>query len=351
MTIREGKWDCKTCGRTGNRGPDTYCGSCGATRPDNVEFYLPDDAAEITDEKLLAEANAGADWKCSYCSAQNNAFDQFCVSCGNKHNAAQGDVSLQEKEIRFDTAPEASAPIETSESKPFGRKLKIGLISGAAAIIILFILTMMTTSVNLTVTGFEYNAKVSFEEYKMVTEDDWTLPASAQKLGEFRAIHHYDKVADGYDTKTRDVKVKVRDEKVKVGTKDMGNGYFKDIYENRPVYETRKETYTETRYREVPVYQTKYKYKMMKWVAENPFEFKGTTKETAFSSKEEELKRFPEKYRNVKTDVTYFISVKDDTGEMHKDDVKYETWSRASINGAMNGEESLIFGIFYGIKE
>lgn len=354
MTIREGKWDCKTCGRTGNRGPDSYCGSCGSTRPDNVQFYLPEDAAEVTDEKLIAEANAGADWKCSYCSAQNNAFDSFCVSCGNKRNAEQGDISLQEKEIRFDSAESsgtASGQALTPEKKPMSRKLKIGIISGVAAVLLLFILGMLTTTINVTVTGFEYSAKVLYEEYKPVTEEDWSLPPTAQKLAEFRAIHHYDKVPDGYVTKTRDVQVKVGEKRVKVGTKDMGNGYFKDVYENRPVYETRSETYTETKYRDVPVYRMKYRYKMMKWVAEKPFEFSGSGKETPFTSKEDELKRYPDRFRNVKTEAVYFLTVKDDNGEPHKDDVKYETWEKASLNSSLKGEESTIFGFFYGINE
>ncbi len=351
MTIREGKWDCKTCGRIGNRGPDSYCGSCGSTRPDDVQFYLPEDAAEVTDEKLLAEANAGADWKCSYCSTQNNAFDNFCVSCGNKRSEAQGDVSMQEKEIRFDAAEETTPPAAAAAPSTFSRKLKIAIIAGAVSIITLFTLIMLTSTINLTVTGFEYSAKVLYQEYKMVTEEDWSLPASAQKLGEFRAVHHYDKVPDGYITKTRDVQVKTGEKKVKVGTKDMGNGYFKDIYENQPVYTTKKETYTETKYRDVPVYQTKYKYKMMKWVAGQPYEFKGSTKDTSFAAKEGELKRYPDKFRDVKTEAVYFISVKDDDGEIHKDDVKYETWQKTSLNSTIKGEESMVFGFFYGINE
>ena len=108
---------------------------------------------------------------------------------------------------------------------------------------------------------------------KLVTEEDWSLPQGSVKLGEFRAVHHYDKVPDGYETKTRQVQVKVGEKKVKVGVKDLGNGYFKDIYENRPVYETKTETYRETKYRDVPVYMTKYKYKMMKWIEETSYNF------------------------------------------------------------------------------
>jgi hypothetical protein len=42
--------------------------------------------------------------------------------------------------------------------------------------------------------------------------------------------------------------------RVKVGTRDLGNGYFEDVYENQPVY------------REQPVYQVKVRYEIDRWV-------------------------------------------------------------------------------------
>jgi len=352
MAIREGKWDCKVCDRKGNRGPDSYCGSCGSPRPDNVEFYLTDDAEEVTDELKLKEAEAGADWRCSYCSTQNNAFDNFCVSCGNKHDASGGDVSINQKEIYFNT-PDTAGASEMISPKTGGVRKKI-LISIAAiflTVIALAVIAGIKTEIPVNVTGFEYNAKISYEAYKLVTEEDWTLPAGAEKISEFRAIHHYDKIPDGYVTKTRQVQVQVGTRKVKVGVKDLGNGYFQDIYENKPVYENRTESYNETKYRDVPVYMQKYRYRMMKWVNEEPLEFTGKDKNISFISEADSLKKSPDRFRNIQTDSQYYLSVVDAEGKTHKDDVKFETWSKAELNQSINAEKSKFFGIFYGIKE
>lgn len=243
MAIREGKWDCKVCDRKGNRGPDSYCGSCGSPRPDNVEFYLPDDAEEITDEIKLKEAEAGADWRCSYCSTQNNAFDYFCVSCGNKRDISGGDTSLEPKEIIFDKTENRTITDQPEEKRSGkGKKIIITTISVVIAFLVFLGISSIKTEIPVRITGFEYNAKISYEAYKLVTEEDWALPAGADKLSEYRSIHHYDKIPDGYITKTRQVQVKVGEKKVKVGVQDLGNGYFKDIYENKPLYETKTES-------------------------------------------------------------------------------------------------------------
>lgn len=352
MTIREGKWDCKVCNRKGNRGPDSYCGSCGSPRPDNVEFYLPDDEEEVTDEIKLNEAEAGADWRCSYCSTQNNAFDNFCVSCGNKRDISGGDVSLEQKEIRFDNT-ENTAITEPPEEKASGKgkKIIIAAISVAIGFAAILGISSIKTDIPVRITGFEYNAKISYDTYKLVTEDDWILPAGAEKLSEYRAVHHYDKIPDGYVTRTRQVQVKVGEKKVKVGVKNLGNGYFKDIYENKPVYETKTESYNETKYSDVPVYMLKYRYRMMKWIKEKPLEFTGNYKNPVFNIKYEEFKKSPDRFRNVITSAKYYLNVIDDDGKTHKDEVLFETWSREELNNSITAEKSKFFDIFYGIKE
>jgi hypothetical protein len=45
-------------------------------------------------------------------------------------------------------------------------------------------------------------------------------------------------------------------ERVKVGTRDLGNGFFEDVYEHRPVYESR------------PVYGVKVSYEIERWVSD-----------------------------------------------------------------------------------
>ena len=39
-----GLWDCSSCQTKGVRGDVYQCSVCGAPRPDDVEFYLPENA-------------------------------------------------------------------------------------------------------------------------------------------------------------------------------------------------------------------------------------------------------------------------------------------------------------------
>ena len=48
--IRIGRWDCDSCGKRGVHGDSYSCDRCGAGHPEDVEFYLTDDAEIVTDE-------------------------------------------------------------------------------------------------------------------------------------------------------------------------------------------------------------------------------------------------------------------------------------------------------------
>ena len=89
----------------------------------------------------------------------------------------------------------------------------------------------------------------------------------------------------------------------------------------------------------------------MKWVKERPAEFSGNNKNLAFRNLETEMKKSPDRFRNIVVEDRYFLTVSDDSGESHKDDVKYETWSGVEVNSSLTAEKSSVFGFFYGIKE
>ena len=82
MAIREGRWDCPTCGQVGNLGRDQVCPSCGAPRSKDVRFYLPGDVPVVTDAAQLAQAKAGVDWLCQFCGSSNSAAVVACTQCG-----------------------------------------------------------------------------------------------------------------------------------------------------------------------------------------------------------------------------------------------------------------------------
>jgi hypothetical protein len=270
MAIREGAWDCPQCGRQRNRGPEKFCGGCGAPRGPEVRFYLPEDAAEVTDAQALEQAKAAPDWICSYCEADNPARNDFCSGCGASKEGTQARPVV---EHRFD-APAVPPPLPSAPSKLSpGLKKGCGLgCLGLLALVILFAILGRPREKDLTVSGHHWVRTIAVEELRPVTEQAWEgeVPSAARLLGSSNEVHHVDRIQTGTRTQTRTVSERVQTgtERVKVGTRDLGNGYFEDVYEDRPVYETREreETYQEPVYIEKPVYRKRYRYQIEKWV-------------------------------------------------------------------------------------
>jgi len=273
LAIREGAWDCPVCGRKRNRGPDKFCGGCGSPRGPEVQFYLSDDAPEVTDAEALKRAAAGADWICPYCDADNPAVNTFCSGCGAPRDAAK---TREVVERRFD-APAPPAP-ETLAAPPQGSggsRLKKGFGLGCLGLVALIALAVFLgrpKSTTLTVTGFHWLRTIAVEELRPVTEQAWEgeVPGGARILGRSREVHHVDHIQIGSKTRTRTVSERVQTgtERVKVGTRDLGNGYFEDVYEDRPTYEnrSREETYQLPVYRDQPVYRQRVRYEIEKWM-------------------------------------------------------------------------------------
>ena len=270
MAIREGAWDCPACGRKGNRGPEKFCGGCGNPRGPEVKFYLPEDAPEVTDAEALERAKAAPDWHCPYCDADNRDENTFCSGCGAPRDGA---ATRQVVEHRFDAPPppppQPLKPQEPGKGKG-GRIFKFGCL-GLILLIGLFAFLGRPKAKDLTVTGHQWLRSIQVEELRPVQEQAWEdeLPSGARTLSSSREVFRVNKIRIGTETRTRTVSERVQTgtERVKVGTRDLGNGYFEDVYEDRPVYENqeREETYEEPVYREEPVYKRRYRYEVDKW--------------------------------------------------------------------------------------
>lgn len=304
MAIRVGRWDCPTCSTKGILGPEKSCTVCGAPRPKNVKFYLTDDAEVVTDKKRLEEAKAGADLVCSNCGTHNAATRTVCSTCGNPlSTTADDDIQLGQKLFNLDgTAKEptftgtlSGGDTRTAEEieeeayhkaggltsdieriktrrKAIRWSLFVGIPLGMLALV-WYLFSTHTEPV--TVTGHTWERNINVLAYKNVEEEDWSVPDGGTQTGSFQAIHHYDHVLDHYETRTRSVQVQTGSESVKCGTRDMGNGYFEDVYCDEPIYETREESYEEPIYRDDPVYQTKYRYTVWRWVPDHDITTQG----------------------------------------------------------------------------
>ncbi|MEL6132280.1 MAG: Ran-binding zinc finger domain-containing protein [Bacteroidota bacterium] len=318
-----GRWDCPTCGHKGNLGPQTRCPNCGASRPQNVRFYLPGDAEKVTDDQRLQEAQAGVDWICGHCNSQNKAKDTECFSCGNPRDESSQDVDLQERVYDQGEVPTESFqpqrtrhPLEDAQKRapkkrnPMRGVLLLLLILGGG----FFFLRSVPKTIEVTVTSFSWERSIALEHKEPTAQESWNLPSGAFDVRKSREIRSYKQVLRGYETRTRQKKVQTGTRRYVCGKIDKGNGYFVDKYCTEPVYEYRDETYQAPVYDQVPVYDTKYYYKIMAWVR------KGDLKE----AQQDHHAYWPKnpytqdnKWREHGRAEAYYIVVQEDNGETH----------------------------------
>ncbi|HEX5872339.1 MAG TPA: hypothetical protein VFY65_18045 [Longimicrobium sp.] len=269
MAIREGRWDCPTCGNTGLPGRELGCSGCGNRRPEGIRFYLPDDAAEVTDAQRLAEARAGADWICEHCGVSARATMDRCPGCG----AVRGSSPRQQThEHRFDEP--ADEPVKTLAGA-MPAKRRRGWKGPAALVAIVGGLMWWNGPVEVTATvaAKDWSRAIEVQEYRTVQEEDWSVPQGGRQKRSYRAIRDYRQVLDHYETKTRQVSERVQTgtRTYTCGQRDMGNGYFEDVTCTEPEYTTnyRNETYQDPVYRREPIYDTRYAYEIEKWLPDD----------------------------------------------------------------------------------
>ena len=288
MTIREGRWDCPQCGAVGNLGRHTECQTCAASRPAGIQFYLPDDAAVVTDAALLAEAEAGADWICEHCFGSSRAHESRCSQCGAPRGSSpeqeQHDYSLDQVPTSGRERRSAPAPVAAPAKDVRKRNVRVGFAVVASTIMGLCWAATRPYDVDGRVAGLRWDRTVKVEEYRTVRESDWSVPSAGRTVAHHRAIHHYDHVLDHYETRSRQVSERVRtgSETYTCGRRSKGNGYYSDRTCTRGVYSTRyhTETYRDPVYVQVPVWATKYDYDIEKWVPGRVLREEGTTTAT-----------------------------------------------------------------------
>ncbi|HCF62281.1 MAG TPA: hypothetical protein DFS52_30355 [Myxococcales bacterium] len=326
MAIREGRWDCPQCGNQGNRGSELKCPACGRVRAEEVQFYAAEDAAEVTDEAALARAKAGADWICEFCGATTPADQKRCRGCSADRTEKRRAV----KELL--DRPEAPAPAPKKKSKAGLVLAGIGLLAIAGGLLL-----CRAKEASMTLAGVSWERTVEVEKYTTVVEEHWRdrLPEGARILSTERKLERTDKVQTGTRpvTKTVEEKVQTGTKKVKVGKKDLGNGYFEDLFKEEPVYETRQRTVTEDEpvYRDDPVYADWCRYEIDKWVKDRVEKASGADKSPDWPAV-----AATDKQRPGKKVETYRALFKDADGEEHEWTPKLDEWQRLEVGRKYN---------------
>jgi hypothetical protein len=337
--IKEGAWDCPKCGLKKNRGPEKYCGGCGAPRDDDVEFYLPEDAREVVEQEEQRRAELGPDWKCPFCSGDNRADRSFCTGCGAPREGADTRKVVETRIDGQKPQPDQGPPKKLSAT-PF--------LVGCGAILLFFIIIgaiFGPKGNTITPKSFAWERTVEVEKYGTSIEKAWedALPAGAKIISKNRESAGTRKVQTGSVTKQRTVTEKVQSgtERVKVGTKNMGNGYFKDIYENRPVYKEvkRNESYQDPVYRDEPVYKNRVTYSIVKWTVMRT-ERAGASDHNAYWP----VTKLGQGEREGKKTEKYTVLFTDRKGK----ELKYETVSESEWKALREGQKYKAKVDFFG---
>ena len=244
MAVREGKWRCPYCAGV-NRGSALACLGCGATRDKDVTFFLDEGAEEVTDEGLLVRARAGADWLCNFCGDSNTPDRDHCRNCGAEKGTAP---SREVRELPL-PSPLPPPPARAAAAAPSPRRFHpvvAGVLLALVALVALAAyLGLRRSEETLTVAGFEWERHVAVEAWRTVREQAWegSVPSGARVVSRRPEVHHTDHERVG----TR---------RVKSGHRDLGNGFFEDVYRDEPIYRDR------------PVYRTRVTYDVERWMPE-----------------------------------------------------------------------------------
>lgn len=314
--IIEGLWDCKYCGKTEIGGSQKKCPVCGKQRDENIKFYLKGEKKYISDEEAK-KVSKNPDWLCPYCSNLNSDNDNKCSYCGASRDGTEKDYfenraekdkeeNLEPIEHRLkdiygtdfsdedeleDEEQSADDYYNDYHNKRESKKSKslsvnwgiLGFSSIFIVMIGLLIAFLIPKNADLVIQDFSWERNISIERYQTVNESDWSLPSGARLQRTNQEFSHYQQVLDHYETKTREVaKERLSHyDTVVTGTRDMGNGYFEEITQDVPVYETyyETETYEEPVYKDVPIYRTKYYYEIDKWLHERDVKTSGNDKD------------------------------------------------------------------------
>lgn len=337
----EGLWDCKYCNSKGIKGGQRQCPNCGHTRDDDVKFYMPGSITYV-DENKAKTINRNPDWICMYCNGLNSDNDAICKSCGadrtekNLNYFQNQEQKLQEQRKKINDIINSNCDCEVTDKhspdsnhevsnknklKTFlQNNWKFLLIVPALALLILALVFIFTPKEEfVTITDLKWEYSVNIEKFETINEDDWELPIDARLLYTNTELYGHDQVIDHYETKSRQVeKTRLSGyENYVSGYRDLGNGYFEEIIDQRPIYETYYEIeyYEEPVYKNVPIYKTKYYYERDVWNYCRTVKFNGNDKNPKWGEiKVNDLERISQSSKKEKYYVVG-VNLKDETKE------------------------------------
>lgn len=151
--VIETTWECDSC-KHKNRGRDLICANCGNPKQKGEKYAVPDPKTvpEVTGQDLLRKAQAGPNWKCEFCGADERTLEDHCGSCGAErysYSSSKKPPALVPPQLR-----------DTITSSP--RRRRWPFIAGGGGLVVL--LTGLLVWIN---TAREVDAKVAVTSWEV----------------------------------------------------------------------------------------------------------------------------------------------------------------------------------------
>lgn len=307
MTIMEAAWDCASCSKKLIPGHLKECPQCGspwdAVRDPKETRYLPDNARVVTDPDEVRRAYIGPDRRCRYCFRASPADAMECGNCGRTLDGEDKTVPVVTYRGGNEPPTAVRSLDELPRESPAARRQPAAdvqdlepedpeiaatwfqlhwpkLAAAAAAMVVLlgvfFVYQnfLKTETSVLTVSELTWERQLSIEEYRTVQDSGWSIPDGGRHVRDYQDVYEYVKVFDGYDYIDRVVTEEVYSHAAPYDCGDtyvdLGNGYIdkQDVICYEDIYNTYTYTVEDpvARYRDDPVYRTKFDYDIERWV-------------------------------------------------------------------------------------
>jgi hypothetical protein len=167
--VIENQWKCRSCGGE-SAGRDIVCRECGAARDQKQEDLDADAQAapEVTDEKLLRYAEAGAHWVCGFCGSQQREVGDKCTNCGGERGKGR---SLADAPASVDD--DTPAPPKRGRWIALAVASVVGAGGGGAAWM------LVPHEVQATVSRMAWTYTASLERKTLAHRSGWGSPGGA----------------------------------------------------------------------------------------------------------------------------------------------------------------------------
>ena len=278
-----GCWDCDYCGADRISGEVKICPKCGKPRGKDITFYMAGPKEYVEDPDKI---NKNPDWLCPYCSTLNPDDSKFCTACGAAREESEDNYFESKEKDRERKEKREADKIKAEAPSRSAGKSRLPLILALAAAVALLIFLMMPKTKGIHVDAKAWERTIHVDRYQQVQDSSWNLPDGAWDVSSRDEVYTYNHVLDHYETRTREVAEQVLDGyDTEIEYKDLGNGYYEEIEHQIPRYRTEyhTETYQEPVYVDIPVFQKKYYYSIMKWLYDRDEVTSGTDTEPFYA--------------------------------------------------------------------